>query len=432
MKLNKINASLTCIFIIQAMILSAPVCSQIGSTSAMTDRYGTFYTFSAKPIGSLNSFVYQNLRFFSGNADRNSGTSTSVEKIKDINNVLGLNFGFSNEFDVIVNGNFYQTANRAPSITDREVNSFTKKAFIPDDFYLNLRFVPFSFMNKKLNAGFMLSTKFEGQGIANSPFQNYSAGNTEIGLSLLTSYFGKPRTIEDGFAVHLNLQFFNHLDKGQYTGFTDEDSIRRSLADTAVSKGNTTSIRFALGMSYPFLVAGRYLFIMADIYGSNYLTKPPETAYSRQNYAYAALGVKYNLFSWMGIHVGGEYQLMKTSEVTLSSRDLKIEDLTVSQSDFPKYRVFAGLSFPLSPRAMIVATEEMVLTEKDREVIKRKEVEDVLYSEQEIQRRSVNFKPVTEMRKIYKTSVSSYIDVLMPKDKKPVEFKSSDDEGGGE
>jgi hypothetical protein len=412
------------------MLTAAPVSAQIGSTSAMTDRYGTFYTFSARSIGATNSYMYQNLRFFSGSAIRNSGTATTTEQIKDLNYVMGLNFGFSKEFDIIINGNFYQTANRAPSIADREISSFIKTAFVPDDFYLNFRFIPFSFSKNKLNMGFMLSTKFEGQGIANSPFQNYSAGTTEIGLSLLTSYFKSPKNIDDGFAIHLNLQYYNNMDKGSYTGFAIEDSIRRSLADTAISKFNSASLRYALGFSYPILLAGRYLYIVTDVYGVNYLTKPPETAYSRQNYAYVALGVKYNMFSWMGFHVGGEFQLMKTSEVTLSNRDLKIEDLTVSGSDFPKYRIFAGFSFPLSPRAITISTESDIVTEKDREVIKRREVEDILYSEQEIQRRSVNYKPVAEMRKIYKSSVGSYIEVLLPMDKKPVETITTDDAGG--
>ncbi len=410
------------------MFIVAPAYSQIGNTSAMTDRYGTFYAFSAKPIGSTNAYFYQNMRFFSGNAQRFNGTTTIPEKIKDMSNVLGLNFGFSSDFDIIVNGNLYQTSNRAPSITDREVNSFVKTAFIPDDFYLNLRYVPFTFAEKKINMGFMVSTKFEGQGIANSPFQNYSAGNTEVGLSLVTSYFRKPRTVDDGFAVHLNLQYWNHLDKGRYTGFTSEDSIRITLADTAVSAKNSAALKFAVGFSYPVLLGGRYLYVTTDIYGVNYLTKPPQTAYSLQNYAYFALGLKYNLFSWMGIHIGGEFLVMKTSDATLSSTELKIEDLTISGTDYPKYRIFGGFSFPLSPRAMTIETDITIITEKDREVIKRREVEDILYSEQEIQRRSVNFKPVVEMRKIYKTSVSSYINTLMPYDKKATDSKSFEDD----
>lgn len=428
MTLKKFFYALAGITLVSLLFIAVPVYSQIGNTSAMTDRYGTFYTFSAKPIGATNAYIYQNVRFYSGNAQRFNGTTTVTEKVKDMNNVLGLNFGFSKEFDIIVNGNLYQTSNRAPSITNREVNSFIKTAYVPDDFYLNLRYVPFTFADKKINLGFLLSTKFEGQGIANSPFQNYSAGNSEIGLSLITSYFRKPRTIDDGFAVHMNLQYWNHLDKGRYTGFTSEDSIRISLADTAIATKNSAAVKFALGFAYPLLLGGRYLYVTTDIYGVNYLTKPPPTAYSRQNYAYFALGLKYNLFSWMGIHLGGEYLVMKTSDATLSSRELKIEDLTVSGADYPKYRIFGGISFPLSPRAMTIETDDLILTEKDREVIKRREVEDILYSEQEIQRRSVNFKPVVEMRKIYRTSVSSYINTLMPHDKKVNESKSSDDD----
>lgn len=407
---------------------SFSVQAQIGSSSTMTDRYGTFYAYSAKSIGSANGFVYQNLRYFSGTALRNTGATTVNEKIKDMNNVLGLNFGFSEDLDLILNLNLYQTANRAPSITNREVNSFTKTAFILDDFYLNGRFIPFSFAAKKINLGFLFTAKFEGQGIANSPFQKYTAGNKEAGITLLTSYFRKPNIPDESMALHLNLQYWNHLDKGRYVGFTSKDSVRSSLADSAFAKANSAALRYSLGFSYPVLLGGRYLYIIADIYGTNYLAKPPAMAYSRQNYGYFAIGLKYHPISWLGLHLGGEYQIIKSSDPTTSNAELKIADLTVSNSDYPKYRIFAGISFPFSPRAVIIKSDDIILTEEERISIKRKEVEEILYSEQEIQRRSVNFRPVTEMRKIYKTSINTYVEVLMPYDKKPVEDSEEETE----
>lgn len=419
------------------LFAGGPLHAQLSSSAVIGDRWGTFYTYAAKSVGAGSFYFLQNTRYYSGTADRSTGTSTVSEKIKDMNAVLGFNVGFSHDFDMIINGNFYQIANRAPSIPESEVSSFLKNADIPEEFYISLRYIPFSFAKGRFNVGMMFTGKIESGSIANAPFQDYSAGTKEVGLTLLTSYFQSPSLIENGLAVHFNLQYWNYLDKGSYLGFNNEDTVRalttvngNQLADTAIAGSNTASLKFAIGASYPFVIADRYLYIIADIYGNHFLSKPPAVAYSRQNYAYFAMGIKYNLFPWMGIHAGGEHQIMKSTEPTFSSIDLQVQDLTLGGYDYPKYRVFAGLSFPITPRALIAASsDEVELTSTEREIMKRKEVEDVLYSEQEIQRRSVNFKPITEMRKVYKNSISGYIDVLAPKDKKPVEETTSDDSG---
>jgi hypothetical protein len=150
------------------------------------------------------------------------------------------------------------------------------------------------------------------------------------------------------------------------------------------------------------------------------MTKPPAAAYTRQNSAFGALGVKYQFIRWLAIHFGGEYQIYKGTTPTFSSPALGVEDLTVSKSDFPTWRVFGGFSLTPSPRAQFIKTKRQIAIETavDPEQQRKKEVENVLYSEQEIQKRRVNFEPIREMRKDYRTTIGSFIDVLAPKDKK--------------
>lgn len=414
---------LTCLFIMTLMGVRDGN-AQIGSSSAVTDRYGSFYAYSAKTLPFPSFYLFQNSHFFTGSGDRPSGSRT----VKDFGTQFGMQVGITPTFDVIFSGNFVQTTNLAPSITNNEIVTFFKSVDVPDELFLNLRLLPYSFAQNKINLGFMLTGRFQGEGFYNTPLRPYSGGSTEAGLSILTSYFSRPDFIESGLAVHLNLQYWNHLDNGAYVGFKAEDSLRRtsafgnSLADTAVATANTSSVRFALGGSYPIDVAGKYLYITGDVYGQFFLEKPPDAAYSRQNYAYVALGVKYQWFDWMGVHLGGEFQVLKGTDKTVGNNNLLgIDDLTISKSDYPTWRIFTGLTFPLMPRAagaQFRVKEEVVLEQSAR---RKKEVEGILYSEQEIQKRSQNFIPIKEMRKNYKSIIGEYVTILDAKDKKPIE-----------
>ncbi len=408
--------------------------AQLGSSSAITDRYGSFYTYSAKTLPFPSFYVFQNTHFFTGTGDRPSGSST----VKDFGTQVGIQVGITPTFDFIFSGNFVQTSNLASGIKNSEIVSIFKTLDVPDEIFLNFRLLPYTFAQNKIHLGFMATARLQGSGFYNTPLRPYSGGHSEAGVSLLTSYFSKPDYVESGFAMHLNVQYWNHLDNGAYLGFKDEDSLRRvqpngnSLADTAVATSNSSSIRFALGGSYPIDISGRYLSVTADLYGQLFLQKPPVAAYSRQNYAYVALGVKYQMFEWMGVHLGGEFQVLKGTDKTVGNNNLLgIDDLTISKSDYPSWRIFSGLTFPLMPRAETPRSrvkEEVVL---EQSVKRKREVEGILYSEQEIQKRSQNFVPVKEMRKNYKNIIGDYVVILEAKDKKPVEPEITNEEEGG-
>lgn len=409
------------------LLSTVPSMGQIGSPSSMTDRYGTFYTFSAVPLQFNNFYMYQNYRVWKGDADRfDGGTSTSVS-IKDFSAVWGFQYGVFNGFDVGVVTNMYQTPNRAPSIPPSAIVSFFKTKDIPSSFTIHFRMAPWAVMKNKLRMGVMVSTRWETGPFANVPFQSYATDKTTVGIAWLMTYMHHAGSPETGLTIHGNLQYVNHLDKGQFVGFFDEQTMRTNgqgaIADQAVATGNTSALRFALGAAYPLNLGGTTMFVTGDVYGNAFLTKPPAAAYTRQNSAYGALGIKYQFFRTFAIHLGGEYQIVKGTTPSFSSTALGVEDLTISKSDFPTWRVFGGFSVTPSPKAQFIKTQKQIAIEtaKDPEDVRKKEVENVLYSEQEVQKRRVNFTPVENMRSEYKTSIQSLIDVLAPHDKKPIE-----------
>jgi hypothetical protein len=428
---------IVCVTTVAAMLSSSgPLAAQIGSTSAGTDRFGSFFAFSAKTMDFPSFYVFQNTHFFKGTGERSGGTSS----VKDFGVQLGLQMGLTKTLDLIVNGNFVQTANRDPNIPSNKIVSLFKSVDVPQSFYMNFRLVPYSFAQNKINMGFMLTTKFSSNNFANMPFQTYSSGHTEAGLSLLASYFAKPEYPESAFALHANVQYWNHLDNGAYVGFYSLDSVRKannSIADTSISKHNTSSLRLAIGMSYPIEVGGRFLYITADFYTQMFLVKPPEGAYSRQNFGYAAIGAKYQWTDWLAVHIGGEFLVMKQSTpATVSSPLTGISDLTVSKADYPSWRIFTGVSFPLMPRAQSLSSKQGHQVVQEQESFRKKEVSNILYSEQEIQKRSVNFVPLKEMRKSYKSIIGELVTILEAKDKKveepsdivqPTEIKKSEE-----
>lgn len=406
------------------LALTGSVSGQIGSTSSMTDRFGTFYTFSAYPINFSDYYLYQNFRIWKGDADRFNGTTTTPVSVKDFSGVMGMQFGLFHGFDMTIVTNFYQTPNRAPSIPTDDIVSFFKTKDIPSSFLLNFRLTPWKVAKDKIRMGIMLTAKWETGPYANVPFQSYATDKNTIGFAWLTSYFQNPGAPDLGYSIHANLQYVNHLDKGLYTGFFDEGVLRAggqdAVADQAVANGNTSALRFALGGMYPFNLGGTTMWVIGDVYGNAFMTKPPAAAYTRQNSAFGALGIKYQFMRWFAVHLGGEYQIYKGTTPTFSSPALGVEDLTVSKSDFPTWRVFGGFSLTPSPRAQFIKTKRQIAIETavDPEQQRKKEVENVLYSEQEIQKRRVNFEPIREMRKDYRTTIGSFIDVLAPKDKK--------------
>ncbi len=409
--------------------------AQIGGASAGVDRYGSFFTFSAKTLDFPSFYVFQNTHFFKGTGERNGGTSD----VKDFGAQLGFQMAFTKSFDMIVSGNFVQTPNRSSQIQTNEVVGLFKSVNVPQNFYLNLRFSPYTLAQDKINLGYMLTAKFSTGSFPNLPFHPYSAGKTEAGAGLIASYFSKPEYPEASFALHLNMQYWNHLDNGAYVGFYSVDSVRNvnnSLADTSIAKHNTSALHFSIGGSYPIDVGGRFLYITADFYTQMFLTKPPEGAYSRQNFGYAALGVKYQWMDWLAVHIGGEFLVLKqSSPATVSSPVTGIEDLTVSKADYPAWRMFVGVSLPITPRAQNLSFKEGQQIVQEQASMRKKEVENILYSEQEIQKRSVNFVPLKEMRKSYKITIGELVTILEAKDKKaeepsesiqPIEVKKND------
>jgi len=408
------------LFLCAVFAIHAEANAQIGSTSALTDRYGTFYTFSARALNWKDYYVFQSSRVFKGTGDR-SGASYSI---KDFNSVLGINAGLAQDCDVILITNFYQNTNRPFSVPG-------KGSATMDKFLVNFRYAPYRFSENKLQMGFMITAKFS-RGQANIPFQNYSAGRAEVGVTWLTSYFQRPDDPDAGYTLNVNLQYYNHLDKGFYVGWLSEDSLRNSgnnaLANEGVAFGNASSFRFGVGGAFPFKVGGSYLYLMGDLYGQMFLTNTPNAAYTRQNSGFFALGAKYQIASWMAFHLGGEYQIMKGTKTTYSNALLGVEDLTVSKSDYPNWRVFVGISLPISPRARVLEKQFVEGQQEqnlDQQEIRKKEVQKVIYSEQEVQKRKENFVPVRDMRKDYKNDVNGLINVLTPKDKK---VEESDDD----
>ncbi len=401
--------------------------AQIGNSSAMTDRYGSMFSYSAKPLTWSQFYFYENTKIFSGSATRYSTSSKSVD-VKDFGMQIGAQIGLVENMDLILNTNLAQTTTPG--------NSGTSSSATPRDIYLNLRILPLNFSQGKIRGGFMLTTRWAGAGQASIPFQLYSADKTELGAGFMMSYFARPGWEETALSLHGNIQYFNHGDGGAYIGVTDETTVRNSfngaaIAGLAVATKNSTSLHFSTGGTYPMLISGRYLFLSGDVYGVAYLTKPPLAAYSRQNYAYLALGAKYQVKDYLGVHVGMDFRIFKNSKTaTYTNPVLKVEDINFSGgADHPFWHFYLGLSVPLNPRIKVYSSKSDADLYAEQNRTQTNEVKDILYSEQEIQKRSQNFTPLKEMRRTYKEIIGGLIGVLEPKDKKPAEVIDENAEG---
>lgn len=259
--------------------------------------------------------------------------------IWDVTGRFSVNYGLGDYLELNVSPILYGDTNRGGD----GIN-------LPDDLFLSLKLGSLSTPGSSIAYGFTLDARFPSGQMHNIPFEPYSAGRAAWGASALLTYSKDPLYPEDATNVHFNLGYWNHNDVGA--------RISRANAPGAEPQSMSQELIYGAGVKIP---TDKFDFSV-ELFGSFFLQRPPEAAYSREDYVYIAPTVYYKPYGWLNLYFGGDFRLSNSDDQT--NYDLIGRTLPNSQPDYPGWRVKFGTQFTLLPTSVYRVSERDILMQK--------------------------------------------------------------------
>ena len=242
-----------------------------------------------------------------------------------------LSFGVMNNFDITLMTRVYQDTHKK-----NEYNS-------PDDIFLDIKGGSFGFMNDRIQVGGILSFRFPTGEVHNYPFEPYTAGALEFGLTGLFSYYKDPFLPDRDISIHANLGWYNHNDAGKilYQQTNPQGEVIREFR----AGNNATALRFGLGFSYPTEMFD----INLELWGNNFISKPDSMAYSRENYVYVTPSVRFKPRWWLNFDLALDVRVSPDKDESSFALPGPVRNLTLP--NYPSWRMTLGMGFVLNQGA---------------------------------------------------------------------------------
>jgi hypothetical protein len=139
---------------------------------------------------------------------------------------------------------------------------------------------------------------------------------------------------ENAFNAHLNFGFWHHNDTGKY--------LVGSKTDSFAVLNPSRALLWGAGFAIP---SHQFDFTF-EVYGRNFLVRPPVTAYSREDFAYFTPGVAYHPVHWASLNVAFDVRLSPNEQSTQYVAGLgQVNSMLPS---YPDWRVRIGGHFALN------------------------------------------------------------------------------------
>jgi len=299
-------------------------------------------------------------RFYFNNKTYPGSTGpASAVTFWDIQGGANIAYGIARNYQVGISQIIYQD-NHKPG----------KGYNFPDDLFLDVRVGSFANESSKLQYGARVITRIPLAQYHNVPLEPYSAGRVEFGLFGLLSYAMNAARPGDALNGHFNLGIIDHNDKGV--------KIAEEYGVSYINEGHSREVFGGLALIVPTL---KFDF-SAELFGNYYISKPPQTAFSRHNYIYVTPGITYKASHWAAFTFGFDFRL--TSNKTNASYYLP-NSSTHWLPTFPTWRVNFNVRLNLfsKEKAIFVETEksDMAKTAEKKDVYQeiadeRKKVEN--------------------------------------------------------
>jgi len=268
-----------------------------------------------------------------------NGTPTAAT-FWDVQGAIGVHYAYNAHFEFGFNSVLYQD------------NHDGHKGYnIPNDITFLVKGGSWGGVQNRFRIGFLAQGRIPTGKPANIPFEPYSSGNLELGVTGLASYSKDLLIPEAGFNAHLNLGFWYHNDVGQNLSGNPNDNMKVTSP--------TTQMPWALAAVIP---THQFDFGL-ELFGSIFLNQPPPTAYGRENYTYLTPSVVYRVSNRLSF--SGALDLRLSKDVDQSSSPY-LHKLPSSLPNYPLWRVRVGTKIHLTrPEPRVI--EKPLFTAKDNE-----------------------------------------------------------------
>lgn len=288
---------------------------------------------------------------------------------------LSCNYGLSEKVELTVAPVIYQDTNRCgkSGLAKQGIN-------MPDDLFLGVKFGSFQKLESQFVYGGRVLLRIPTGNMHNIIYEDYSAGSLEIMLSGLLSYYSNLTFPDAGWSLHANLGYLNHNDVGQALTGNKNDASPQNMS---------SELLLGIGALFP---AGQFDF-SAELNANTFLSRPPETAYSREYASYLTGGVYYKPSPWLTVQMGVDIRLISDKDLTEYSGSKNSTLSPPPTKDFPNYpswRSELGFKIALLPRSRRTTDEEeMRKKNRNRQTILEKmigEQKDTQDAEEELNR----------------------------------------------
>lgn len=269
-------------------------------------------------IHALATSYYQTAKL-----PKQTGPSPEFATFWDIQSGLAAHYSFSRRLELTLSQTLYQ-----------DTHHDAKSANLPDDLYFAAKFGSYGGLRSKLRWGFMTGARIPLAKQHNVILENYSAGSVEFGLLGLMSFSKDVLIPENAFNFHLNFGFWHHNDTGKLLVDTPSDSF--AVLDPSR----------ALLWGAGFAIPSHQFDFTFEVFGRNFLVRPPVTAYSREDFAYCTPGVVYHPAYWAALNVAFDVRLSSNQDATQYLAGLS--QVNPALPSYPNWRVRFGARFALN------------------------------------------------------------------------------------
>ncbi len=286
--------------------------------------------------------MYAHTRVFGKVGQINLAQSlTSAVTFWDVQGSLTFNYGISEHFELEFAPIIYQDNHKGG-----------KGYNMIDDIFATLKIGSLGRRGGAVKYGFDIGVRFPTAKKHNVIFEPYSAGKVSFGFNSRVSYARDPLYPEDAMNMHFNFGYWNFNDVGEQ--LTDIDP----LVDTVRVLQPTQQLSYGLGIVLP---TDRFDFSV-ELYGIIFLQKPPETAFSRENWAYIAPKVRYKPYRWLALDMALDIRVAGSKDET--NYNLPGVQPIPGMPNYPDWRINLGTRFTLLPTNVYTLTERDILMRK--------------------------------------------------------------------
>ncbi|MFZ0391173.1 MAG: hypothetical protein WAN36_12010 [Calditrichia bacterium] len=284
---------------------------------------------SANTLNKGTLDVRTNLIFFTKVGDylgQNKPANFNAVNYWDVQSNVMVSYGFMDHFDVTLMNRIYQD-NHKPS----EYNA-------PEDIFLDMKLGSYGVNNNRFGLGLLGQLRIPTGQEYNYPFEPYTAGAVEYGLTGLFSFFNDPYLPDRSFGLHLNLGWYYHNDAGKVI-YTDNKTGTEYKAD-----GNASELQYGLGFDYPTELFNLNL----ELWGISFINQPDKLAYSRENFTYVTPSVRFKPRPWFSFDLGLDVRVSSDKE-TSADGILPAWVSNLELPNYPSWKVYLGANFTILP-----------------------------------------------------------------------------------